>query len=227
MNLGSPLKAQGSLVDQIVHRITDAVMNGELKPGDQIPTENQLTETFQVGKSSIRESIKVLQTLGVVDVRRGEGTFVSTGNSDQVFNPVLYSMMLEPYSLDKLVELRMVFEPAYSVLAMENATLEDLEEIEHEKNRFEDLAENGTQTGSDDIRFHMSILHATHNNYIIKIGEMILRLLLETVGKGTKLSPLQSIQDHERIYQALKSGDTEKLHEAVMQSFEGWKRIDS
>lgn len=226
MILGAPLKSDNnSLVEQVIERITDAVLNHELSPGDQLPTEDQLTKVFRVGKSSVREAIKVLQALGVVEVRRGEGTFVTDGSSGMMFNPLLYNLMLEPSSLEKLIELRLIFEPAYTVLAMRNATQEDLENIRAAKERFEILAKKNQQTGYDDIEFHKSILYATHNNYVFKIGEMVLRLLVESVGKGTKFSPQQSIDDHERIYQAILSRDQTKVEEAVIKSFKGWVRF--
>lgn len=225
MSFDTPIRNKESLVQQVIDKITDAVINRELCPGDQLPTEIQLTEMLQVGKSSIREAIKVLQAMGVVEVRRGEGTFISTGQSAMAFNPVLYSMMTEPEDSKQLLELRMIFEPAYTVLAMNNASAEDMKKINEARLRFDHLAAQRLQTGKDDIEFHRAILNATHNNYVIQIGEMILRILLETVSRGSKFNPEQSMKDHKRIYEAMLTKDPEKVTSAVLKSFEGWMNI--
>ena len=219
--LGTSLK-NDSLVDQIITRITDAILQGELHPGDRMPSETELTESFQVGKSSVREAIKVLQAVGILEVRRGDGTYVSTGASPAKLNPVLYQMMVQPASIDKLLELRSIYEPAYTILAAKNATEEDLACILQAKKHFEELALQDEQSGDYDIGFHRSILQATHNPYIIGIGEMILKILSSSVARGSRKSPRQAVRDHEAIYQAILKKDESAIFNAVMDSFKGW-----
>ena len=221
MQIGNSIKAK-SLVEQITDGITEAIISNQLRPGDRMPTENELAESFQVGKSSIREATKVLQALGIVEVRRGEGTFVASPTNGTVLNPALYQMMLDPEPIDKLIELRLIFEPEYSVLAMRRATDEDRANILAAKQRFEALAREDRQRGRDDVAFHRSILNATHNPYIIRIGEMILQILLQSIDKGCTNAKESSIRDHERIYNAFISGDETELRRAVIDSFEYW-----
>ena len=66
-----------SVVEQIVDNITNAIINGELKPGDKIPTENELCTSMGVGRNSVREAIKILGAYGVINIKRAEGTFVT------------------------------------------------------------------------------------------------------------------------------------------------------
>lgn len=221
INLGVPINS-GSLVDQVIERITNAMMHKELRPGDQLPTENELTEIFHVGKSSVREAIKVLQAMGIVEVRRGEGTFIATKASGSALNPALYQLLIEPGTIQDLLELRMIYEPAYMRLAMRNATPEDLESIRQAKLTFEQLVRDGRQTGEDDLEFHRCILRSTHNPYVIHIGEMLLKLLFESVDRGSTTSPQQAVKDHNSIYEALIHGQEDELTQAVLKSFEGW-----
>lgn len=223
LNLGVPLN-NGSLVDQVIDRITNALIHKELRPGDQLPTETELTAMLQVGKSSVREAIKVLQAMGIVEVRRGEGTFITTKASATSLNPVLYQLLIEPGTTDQLVELRMIYEPAYTLLAMEKATDEDVARINAARLHFEELVSQNCQTGDSDIAFHRAILLATHNPYIIRIGDMILKVLLESVNKGSTIIPQQSIDDHNRIYEAFVARDPKGLRKAVLKSFEGWMK---
>lgn len=222
-SLGTSLK-NDSIVNQLIEKITGAILQGTIRPGERMPSETELTAMFQVGKSSVREAIKVLQAVGILEVRRGDGTYVSTGVSGARLNPVLYQLMMEPLSIEKLFELRRIFEPAYTSLAVTTATEEDLLEISAAKENYESLVELGMQKGEHDIAFHRSILRATHNPYIESIGEMILKILAASVEKGSVLEPRQAVADHRRIYEALIARDSEAAAAAVVASFEGWMK---
>ncbi len=219
--LGAPIN-KGALVDQVIERITNALIHKELKPGDQLPTETELTTSLGVGRSSVREAIKVLQAMGVVEVRRGEGTFVATKASGSALNPMLYQLLIEPGTMQDIMELRLMFEPAYSVMAARNATAEDLKQISRVQHDFENLANQGVQTGEDDMKFHHAILQATHNPYVIRIGEIILKIFIESVSKSVRQVPQKAVEDHRRICEAIKNKNEDEVREAVIHSFRGW-----
>ena len=84
-----------SVVQIIIDRLTGAIIEGELKPGDKIPTEPELAEELQVGRNSVREAIRILVAYGVLEIRRPEGTFVCNGFSTQIINPMIYQVILE------------------------------------------------------------------------------------------------------------------------------------
>ncbi|MDL2318147.1 FadR family transcriptional regulator [Eubacteriales bacterium OttesenSCG-928-A19] len=212
-----------SLVDRIIDRITEALIRNELSPGDRMPTENELVISLGVGKSSVREAIKILQAMGVVEVRRGEGTFVAQSAPSLGINPMLYQLLLDQGSLEDIFALREVFEPGYTQLAMRNATKEDLQRIEQALVRFEGLVAENAQSGEDDTLFHIAILEATHNPYVIRVGRMILKLLTGSVGRSVVIVPQQAVSDHRKIYDAFIAKDEAALHRAVLDSFQGWK----
>ena len=96
-----------SVVQQVIDRLTYAMIYKELRPGDKLPTEMELASSFGVGRNSIREAIKILVSFGVLDIRRPEGTFVTNGFSDKMINPLLYGIILDQSdSIDSLKELR-------------------------------------------------------------------------------------------------------------------------
>ena len=221
-SLAKPI-SNDSLVNQVISRITESLINNELAPGDRLPTENAMVISLGVGKSSVREAVKILQAMGMVEVRRGDGTFVAQSAPDMSINPMLYQLLLDHGSTQNVFELRELFEPAYTVLAMLKATEEDYANIERVMGEFEQAAEQERQTGEDDVRFHDAILHATHNPYVIRIGTTILKLFMASVDRSVRRVPNQAITDHRRIYQAMRNGDSSKVYEAVIHSFEGWK----
>jgi DNA-binding FadR family transcriptional regulator len=83
------------VVQRIVDSITGAIVEGRLRPGAQIPTEMELSESMGVGRNSVREAIKILEAMGVLDIRRAEGTFVVQGFQNRMLDPLVYGLILE------------------------------------------------------------------------------------------------------------------------------------
>ena len=109
-----------SVVQIIIDRLTGAIIEGELKPGDKIPTEPELAEELQVGRNSVREAIRILVAYGVLEIRRPEGTFVCNGFSTQIINPMIYQVILQKEgSYDDLIGLRKIIENGIMTLLME------------------------------------------------------------------------------------------------------------
>ena len=106
--MNKPLST-GSVVEQIIRRLTEALSNRELQPGQKIPTEMELCESLQVGRNSVREAIKILVAMGVLEIRRSEGTFVCRGFSSRMLDPLVYGLILEGGGSGKLIELRRIF----------------------------------------------------------------------------------------------------------------------
>lgn len=73
---------RSSVVQRVIDRLTEAIVSGELKPGDRIPTEMELAEQMGVARNSIREAVKILVYIGVLEIRRADGTFVCDGFSE-------------------------------------------------------------------------------------------------------------------------------------------------
>lgn len=120
-----------SIVEQIIDALTNAIIHGQLKPGDKIPTETELMELFGVGRNSIREAIKMLISYGVLEIRRAEGTFVKQGFSGIMLNPLLYGVILSSSSSSQLalMELRELIEIGLMKLAKQKLTPNSREEL--------------------------------------------------------------------------------------------------
>ena len=121
-----------SIVNKIVDNITNAIINGELNPGDKIPTEAELSESMGVGRNSVREAIKVLEAYGVVHIKRAEGTFVSQEYDSKMIYPVLYGIILQKDSTKQIVELRKVIDVGLLQLAVDKLKSRELEKSQME-----------------------------------------------------------------------------------------------
>lgn len=219
--LSTPLK-NNSLVLLVVERIKESIINKELKPGDYLPPENTLSRNLGVGKSSVREAIKMLQAMGVVEIRRGTGVRILEKMGEDILNPLVFHLIMAQSSIEDIVELRKVFEPDSTIMAMKNATEEDVAEIQGCIDYFEEAISKGVQKADDDIRFHIAILKATHNPLIIKIGETILHLFTASIERSMEDIPQVALKDHKNIFKAFLSKDEKYLRKAEIDSFNGW-----
>jgi DNA-binding FadR family transcriptional regulator len=113
---------KGSLSDIIVKRITDALISGELKPGDKIPTETEFAENLGVGRNAVREAIKVLVAFGVLEIRRAKGTYVVDDYSDKLLDPLIYGLILSQRNTDELLDVKLGLATATTYLAQKHAT---------------------------------------------------------------------------------------------------------
>jgi GntR family transcriptional repressor for pyruvate dehydrogenase complex len=217
--------SNGSVSMLVMERIKEGLINGELHPGDKLPTEAEFCKGMGIGKSSVREGLKMLTVLGIVEARHGNGNYISKHVPVDSINPLVYQMLLDQGNDKDITELREIFEPAYTRLAMKKATDDDIDKIKQAHMDFVEKIVNKTQTADDDLAFHAAILNATHNPYVTRIGMTILQLFHGSIRKSMIEIPETAAQDHEKILNAFISGQEESLNNAVLSSFNGWKSM--
>jgi GntR family transcriptional repressor for pyruvate dehydrogenase complex len=215
---------KGTVVSLVMERIKEALVNRELKPGDYLPSEIELTRSLGVGKSSIREAVKMLQAMGVVEVRRGQGTVIREHPGDDCLSPLIFQLILENGYPRDLLDLRIMFEPAYTVMAMKRATREDTVRVEEAVENLQASIRSGAPIAEDDLSFHVAVLKATRNPLVIRIGETIMQLFRASIARSMKTIPETALRDHRRILEAFREKDEEALRKAILKSFEGWKK---
>lgn len=226
MNLLSIQKKE-KVTDQVLSQIKDAFMRGELKPGDRLPGASELAEKMGVGISSVREAIKMLESMGALEARQGEGTFVCNTLQEGAVNAFEIQFMLLPRTAEYLVEFREMYETAYTRLAMANASPQDLAKVEAAVHALEEKAKDQSPdtlvAAQDELDFHRSVLYCTHNPYIIKIGEVSLELFFTVL--HNKMKPLKTqdaLEDHRKILEALLNKDNELLQRVFQKAFAAW-----
>ena len=210
------------LSEQVVDEIRRMVAAGELKAGDMLPTENELTQRLGVSKSSVREAVKMMQAIGIVEIQRGKGTVLSQSMEKGYMNVMLCQMQMQNGSPRELKEFRQMVELACVSVALEKATQEDLEEIGRCVDRFQDQIRQGKPDAEEDLRFHRAIWAATHNRFISTLGEAVMGMYMDSIGQSIGEHPDQALADHQRIYQALQERSGQKVREAVLRSLDVW-----
>ncbi len=214
---------QSSVVDLVIERIKEAILAQELRPGDYLPTETELVANLGVSKTSVREAIKMLQAQGVVDVQRGRGTRISENISGGAIAPLIYQLLLARGAIQEIIDFRMMFEEAYTVMAMDRATSEDISRIASTVEDLELAIAENRQTVIEDLAFHMEILRSTHNPLVIRVGETIMELFKASIGYSVKHHPEIALRDHKKILEAFCQQNKPKLREVIQGSFEAWK----
>lgn len=225
-----------SVVQKVIDRITGAIVAGELKPGDKIPTEPELVESFQIGRNSIREAIRVLVAYGVLEIRRAEGTFVCDGFSSKMINPALYGIILQKENSYKdLIGLRKIIENGIMQSIMENkpsaSEWEGIEKICNELVKEIDKEPYDVEKIADkDIAFHNAIANATNNNLVMILHDWVIQLSREsrykTIEKVMSYGDKNYlINTHQNLLRTLKGNNIISLDEAIKDSYFYWKDI--
>lgn len=166
-----------SVVQSVINRLTDAIKNGELKPGDKMPSEIELAESLGVARSSVREAIKILSYLGVLESKRAEGTFVCEGFSESMIDPMVYGIYLNQDSFENLIELRQMTESGMMLLAIEHHDERELVELEQILEEMREAAldeEDPVQVYFEaDEKFHNKIAEMGKNPMADKIDRIV------------------------------------------------------
>jgi DNA-binding FadR family transcriptional regulator len=224
---------QKSIVDRIIARLTEAVASGRLKPGQKIPTETELADSMGVGRNSVREAIKALVTIGVLDIRRAEGTFVSDGFNDRMMEPMVYGLILEGGSTLAVLELRHIFEVGVLQLAIEKATGEDIARL---KTALDYLEKTILKPSPDeaimmaDIAFHDALQRIAGNPLVEKIS-----FVVERIARDSRKKALERFRDngelgemlelHRNLYEVVVNRDMARVVDTVNDHFRYWKDV--
>lgn len=163
------------VTEVIAEVITERIRSGSLRPGDKLPAEPELARQLQVGRGSVREAIRTLHTLGVLEVVRGRGTFVAEPMRQSHSEQFVGLSSVSGTDLAQVLELRIALETAAVSLACVRATEDDLAEMRRRVEEHEAAAEQGDVLAEHrtDEAFHDSLLQAAHNQHLHSMYRMI------------------------------------------------------
>ena len=128
-----------SAVDRVLNVFKEALITGRLVPGDRLPSEIELSRSLSISRGSIREAMKILAAFGIVEIRRGDGTYITKSDHKVIFDPLLFSLILSNANVKELVELRELMGFAIVRLIIENAGEAELHSIERTIVQMEEL----------------------------------------------------------------------------------------
>jgi DNA-binding FadR family transcriptional regulator len=217
-----------SVLQSVINRLTDAIKSGELKPGDKMPSEVELAEALGVARSSVREAIKILSYLGVLESRRSEGTFVCSGFSESMIDPMVYGIYLNQDSVENLMELREMTETGMMRIAIVHHSESELRELEQILRKMEEAPKDRKDPVKaffrEDDRFHDKIAEMGKNPMADKINRIVRSLTYDlrykTVSEMIASGRTEElIEAHRRLLEAIGEGNLHNVSDKVRGSY--------
>jgi len=221
---------RSNVVEEIIETFKEAMIQGELQPGQRLPSEAELVEQFGVGRGTLREAMKKLEALGVVNIQRGDGTYIVDKPSPALLSPLVFALMLEAGMGVNLFELRSLIEVGYCQLAAQKATDDDWERIDAAQQAY---AEYASSVGRDvdthtqlDLDFHFAIIDATHNPLVITVAQTVEKIFFASIRNTLSRAAgwEYGIEAHQGIVQALRTGTPEDIRRTVVESLAYWAK---
>ena len=220
-----------SVVNQVVKQITDSIIAGDLKPGDKLPTEPELCENFGIGRNSVREAIKILETYGVVYIKRAEGTFVNDSYNHKMLNPMLYGILLDKNLRINIIQVRKVLDTGmlYQIISM--ITDEKMDKIQQE---FESLKTvvlgegvAAKQVLQADVDFHRALVESTGNPILCNMHEYVDRITTPSREKTVELvleknQAEKFILLHQKIINLLLEKNYQNIESVLAEHYQFW-----
>ena len=206
------------LYEQIVQQIEASVLDGTLKPGDQLPAERELAQRLGVSRTAVREAVKALREKGLVEAYSGRGTFITDGTSHaarQSFD--LMVKIGQQEGSPHLAELRLILEPGIAALAAARIEEEHLSAM-REAVAVMDRSQKDPQAYIEaDLDFHLALAEAAGNPLILSLIDSIVGLLREQRLKifNVEGGPQRGQFHHKRILEAMERGDAETARSAM------------
>lgn len=204
---------------QVVTQFQAQVRAGNLHSGDKLPSERELAVQFGVGRNSIREAMRELDLLGLVDSRHGEGTFVAAPSAETIAKPFRAVIELSSTASDSVMEFRRAVEPGVAGLAAVNVTDEGIEDLRAALVDFESAVHEGRADARDaDANFHLMTGKVTGNPTVIGVHSALYSLLKDF---RASLSPSSydptdcAVAGHRKIFEAIVAGDRDAAARAM------------
>ena len=189
----------------------------KLRPGDKLPSERELAEMLAVSRSSIRDAIRSLELMGLVEPRQGAGTIVREISSDSLRNPLANALKRKEELIGELLDFRKMLEPPLAARAATRVSPDEVSEMEEILERQEKKLRGGDSTIAEDSEFHYAIALASGNSVVLKVLDILMDLLRDSRERSLQVEgrPQKSLAGHRRILGALKRHNAEAAQVAM------------
>lgn len=208
-----------SFASKVADALRAEIQRGTFRPGDRLPTEMVLSETFGVSRAVVREAIFALKQDGIVESFQGRGIFVASNSPEATFR-IERAEIDDMEEIDRVLEFLLAHEAAAAGLAAERRTEEDLDRIGQALDSIDTAIKRGENGIEQDMRFHAEILTATKNHIFISFGAFlenrVRHVIREARANSSRNGLTREVQDeHRAIYAAIVASDKPAAHAAA------------
>ena len=220
---------RGRATKSLVEDLVGLILEERLGPGDKLPSERQLMARLKVGRSTIREAMKALSSVGIVEVVVGSGTFVTDGANALLTRPLSWGLLMSAKDIYEVLEARRVVEVALAELATVRGTDAELAEIGNCLALMQANLSDVDAFTRYDVEFHRAIARAAHNQVLYRVIDTLRHAFLAwTIQVYSRVEDKgRLLAEHEPIYHAIRTRDAVAAREAMLVHLEhgfGWLR---
>ena len=230
--MAAPVKSDFEVVrrnkvyEEVAKQIERLILN-KLKPGDKLPSERELAEMLRVSRSSIRDAIRGLELMGLVEPRQGAGTIVRELSTESLVNPFANALMRRQEMVSELLDFRKMLEPPLAARAATHASPEEISEMDEILQRQEAKLSHDETCIAEDAEFHYNVALASGNSVVLKVLDILMDLLRDTRERSLQVKgrAQKSLAGHRRILAAIKRHDGEAAKVAMRRHIEDVEEI--
>jgi GntR family transcriptional regulator, transcriptional repressor for pyruvate dehydrogenase complex len=215
------------LYEGVTRQIERLISEGSLKPGDKLPSERELAEMFQVSRTSLRDGIRHLELLGLLEARHGKGTIVRDVSADSLVNPLASMLVRKRQLVAELLDVRKMLEPPLAARAATNASPEEIVDLENILRRQGAKVRRGELAIEEDSEFHYNIARAAKNSVVMKVLDVLIDLLRKTRERSLQVGGRlrRSFAGHRQILRAIQRRDASAAETAMRHHLEEIEEI--
>ena len=216
--------------EDIVQQIRTLIEEGKLKRNDHLPSERDLSETFRVSRTTVREAIRTLESMKLLQSRQGDGTYVLASSEESLIHPLAVALFNEKDDIRDIFYIRKIIEPHVAEMAAENATPQEIEEMERILKQQEESIGHGENIIETDSAFHKLMVRATTNRVMERLIAALIDLLKQSREKYLMEDEhderaKKSLEGHQRVLSAVKKGDGDAARKSMLQHLEDIERL--
>jgi len=185
------LNSKEDLTHLLILRFQQMLSDGVLTPGTKLPSERELAAYFKVARSSLRQALKVLEILGVITQKVGDGSYLNRDASSVLAVPMKFLFLLDDTTVEELAELRLIMEPAFAAKAADRANASDMVRLRQSITNMENSKGDQLKLVASDLQFHRAIFQASGNRLTGRIFHTIHRAMLQMITVTSQLVDLE------------------------------------
>ena len=215
------LASSSDLTHAIQREIRDHIIQNGLHPGDLLPPEGQPANDLRVSQGSVREAVKALESLGILDVRHGTGVIVREFNFDSVFDLLTHGLVFDPAHIGEILQIRKWLEAMAIDEVVADVAGEQIDAIEVVLKQWEHLASTGEPTSPFDRSFHRMLCEVVGNRSLIALLDVFWGAFHAVPVRSvyTDMRPSTTVQDHWCILRAVRRRDAAEARTCVLDHF--------
>lgn len=203
--------------------IKSYIVEAQLLPGDALAPEGVLAERLGVSRNSVREAIKGLESIGILESQRGRGVFVRAFSFSTLIDNLPYGLLQNLTQLEELLDIRQALEEQLVARAIERGTAESLNQLKQALSQMASKAEQGQQFSQEDRKFHHALLAPVANETLNQLLDIFWQAFqrASTYAQLVTPTPLSTYKDHAAIVRAIERRDVNQAREALTQHYQG------